>query len=221
MAIAAARRRFRRALSSAIDRREINQVIYYGLALEGNDTVLPESPLFRPEYAERWARFDLAEANRLLDEIGLDARHGWHPPHGRRPAAGTRRRDRGRGAEPDRHPAADDRQWREVGIRLFAKAEQRDVLRNRVFAGKTLMSVWYGLENALAKASTPPNELAPTSQQQLCWPKWGQYFERPGRAGEPLDDPAAAELLHLYEAWTGSTSAEGRHLAPHADDPHG
>ena len=38
--------------------------------------MLPGSPLYRPEYAEQWARFDLAEANRLLDEIGLQQRGG-------------------------------------------------------------------------------------------------------------------------------------------------
>lgn len=199
--------RFRRALSLAIDRREINQVVYYGLALEGNDTVLPESPLYRPEYAERWAGFDIAAANRLLDELGLD----------RRGSDGIRLTPDGRplelvvetaGEEPSQlailHLITDT--WREAGIRLFAKSEQREVLRNRVFAGRTLVSVWYGLENALAKPSTPPNELAPTSQQQLCWPVWGRHFESSGRAGEPIDDPAAAELLRLYEAWTGSTS---------------
>ena len=42
--------RFRRALSLAVDRHEINQVIYYGLAIEGNNTVLPDSPLYRPGY---------------------------------------------------------------------------------------------------------------------------------------------------------------------------
>ena len=39
--------RFRRALSLAIDRAQINQVLYFGLAAEGNNTVLPESPLLR------------------------------------------------------------------------------------------------------------------------------------------------------------------------------
>ena len=63
--------RFRRALSLAIDRREINQVIYYGLGLEGQNTVLPSSPLFVPELRNAWTDFDLQEANRLLDEIGL------------------------------------------------------------------------------------------------------------------------------------------------------
>jgi peptide/nickel transport system substrate-binding protein len=199
--------RFRRALSLAIDRHEINQVIYYGLALEGNDTVLPESPLFRPEYAETWARFDIAEANRLLDEVGL-GRRGGNPirllPDGRPLEVVVETA----GEEPTQiailQLTADT--WREAGLRLFPKAEQRDVLRNRVFAGQSTIAAWYGLDNALATPSTPPNELAPTSQQQLCWPKWGQYVETSGRAGESIDDVTAAQLLNLYLSWTWTTS---------------
>jgi peptide/nickel transport system substrate-binding protein len=63
--------RFRRALSLAIDRSLVNQVLYFGLAIESNNTVLPQSPLFRQAYRERWARYDRKEASRLLDEIGL------------------------------------------------------------------------------------------------------------------------------------------------------
>ncbi|MCB1456755.1 MAG: hypothetical protein KDJ51_11320, partial [Nitratireductor sp.] len=39
--------RFRRALSLAIDRDEINEVIYFGLATPSANTVMPESPLFK------------------------------------------------------------------------------------------------------------------------------------------------------------------------------
>ena len=39
--------RFRRALSLAVDRHEINQAIYFGLAIEGQNTLLPQSPLYR------------------------------------------------------------------------------------------------------------------------------------------------------------------------------
>ena len=67
--------RFRRALSLAVDRDEINQVIYFGLVNPSNNTVLPESPLFRPEYQTKWAEFDLDKANALLDELGLDKRN--------------------------------------------------------------------------------------------------------------------------------------------------
>ena len=47
--------RFRRALSLAVNRHEINQVIYFGLAIEGQNTVLPQSPLYDPEYRSAWA----------------------------------------------------------------------------------------------------------------------------------------------------------------------
>ena len=198
--------RFRRALSLAINRHEINQAIYYRLAKEGNDTVLPKSPLFEEKYAQTWAGFDLAQANRLLDDLGLRARDG----------AGTRLMANGRplvlvvetaGEDPNQLAILQliTDSWREVGVHLIAKAEQRDVLRSRIFAGKAVMAAWFGLENALATPMTPPGELAPTSQQQLCWPKWGQYFESSGRAGEPPEDAAAAELLELYQAWVGST----------------
>src|SRR3546814_1660710 len=64
-----------------------------------------------------------------------------------------------------------------------------------------MMSVWTGLENGLADAETIPNELAPTSQYGLQWPKWGQWYETRGQAGEPIDHPVARELFDLFETW--------------------
>jgi peptide/nickel transport system substrate-binding protein len=100
--------------------------------------------------------------------------------------------------------------WREVGIKLFPKPSQREVLRNRVFSGEALMSVWSGIENGLAGPDVSPEELAPTTQQQLQWPKFGQYFETSGKAGEAPDIPEVAELLKLNSAWRGASSREER-----------
>ena len=198
--------RFRRALSLAIDRHEINEVVYYGLALPGNDTVLPESPLYEPFYADAFAAYDLAAANRLLDEIGLTRRGG-----------GIRKLADGRPLNIVAETAGEDptqvailqmirNSWQEAGIRLLIKPEQRELMRNRVFVGQTILSVWTGLENALPTAVLSPQELAPTSQQQLCWPKWGQYYESNGRSGEPVDLAPAQELLELNQGW--ATTAE-------------
>jgi len=66
--------RFRRALSLAVDRDEINQTIYFGLAQPGNNTVLPDSTLFKPEFATAWASYDIRKANALLDKMGLTKR---------------------------------------------------------------------------------------------------------------------------------------------------
>lgn len=203
--------RFRRALSLAINRHEINQVIYFGLALEGNNTVLPRSPLYDEDYRTRWAQFDLAAANRLLDEIGLT----------RRNSRGVRLLADGRPMEIIVETAGESSEqtdvlelihdsWLKAGIKLYIKPSQREVLRNRIFAGSTLVSVWSGLENGLATADLSPAELAPTSQQQLQWPKWGQYLETRGAAGEPPDMTEASRLLELNQAWRQASTTPAR-----------
>jgi len=201
--------RFRRALSLATNRRELNQVIYFGLGVEGHNTVLPGSPLFDP--ALREARFDIKEANRLLDEIGLKQRDG----------RGVRLLPNGKPLEIVVETAGEDSEqidalqlihdtWFDAGIKLFIKPSQREYFRNRVFSGQSVMTVWGGIENALPTPSTNPWELTPVSQQQLQWPRWGQYVETGGKSGDEIDDPAAQELSRLNEEWRLSSSESDR-----------
>ena len=81
--------------------------------------------------------------------------------------------------------------WRELGIRLFTRPMQLTLFRRRVFAGETLMSLDKGIENGLATADMSPWEFAPTAQHQLEWPKWGQFMETNGTAGERPDMPGS------------------------------
>lgn len=203
--------RFRRALSLGVNRHEINQAIYYGLAVPGQNTVLPKSPLYKPEYRNAWARFDLKEANRLLDELGLKKRN----------AEGIRLLPDGRPMMIVVETAGESTEqtdvlelvrdsWRAIGIKLFTKPSQREVFRNRVFAGETLMAIDKGVENGLATPAMPPLEFAPSSQLQLMWPKWGQYIETKGRSGEPIGDPAAKRLRELLERWFAVDGSDDR-----------
>lgn len=202
--------RFRRALSLAVNREEINQTIFYGFALPAGNTVLPDSPLYKAERDLRWAQFDLAQANALLDEIGLE-----------RGGDGIRRLPDGRPLEIIVETAGESteqtdvlelitRTWLKAGIKLFSKPLQREVMRNRVFAGQTQMAIWFGLENGLATDLMSPAELAPTSQQQLQWPRWGQYRETKGQAGTAIDMEKPKKLFELYENWRVARSEEQR-----------
>ena len=208
--------RFRRALSLAIDRHEINQVIYFGLAIEGNNTVLPGSPLFRESYQTGWAALDLAAANRLLDEIGLTRRNG----------RGLRLLPDGRPMEIIVETAGEDSEqsdvlelvhdtWRKIGIKLYTRPSQREVFRNRIFAGETLVSIWSGHENGLPTSATIPEEFAPTSQQQFQWPKWGQHYQTKGRLGEAPDIAEARALLRLNRAWVEAANPAEREAIWH------
>ena len=202
--------RFRRALSLAIDRSLINQVLYFGLAMESNNTVLAESPLFKSEYRTAWARYDKKAARALLDELGL-----------KKGADGMRKLPDGRPLEIIVESAGESTEqtdileliretWREVGIKIFVKQTQRDSFRKRVFSGETMMAVWSGLENAIPSEDMSPDDLAPISQQQLQWPKFGQHNETQGKLGVAPDIPEAIELLQLYAAWRNAPTGEER-----------
>ena len=203
--------RFRHALSLAIHRHEINQVVYFGLVQESNNTVLEEDVFYKPEYKTAWIEYDLKHANQLLDELGL-----------------TERDDRGVRLLPDGRPleiliqtAGESTEqtdvlelisdsWLQAGIKLYSIPSTREVFRNRIFSGDAMMSIWSGLENALPTAENSPGELAPTSKYQYQWPKWGAYYESSGKSGEAPDLPAAQQLVDLHRQWMQAYTHEER-----------
>jgi len=202
---------FRRALSMAIDRGDINQAIYFGLGTEGNNTVIEGSPFYKEDYRTRWATLDLDRAGKLLDGLGLN----------RRDDQGIRLLPDGRPLDIIVETAGEDSEqtdilelikedWLKIGVKMFIKPLQRENLRNRIFAGETQMSVWSGLEDAVPTADWSPEELAPTSQQQLQWSSWGNYYETSGKGGEKPDMDIANKLLKLNSDWRTADTAEGR-----------
>lgn len=206
--------RVRRALSLAINRKAINKALYFKLGKPGAMAVLEQSPFFDPEHRKAWAKFDPEMANRLLDEAGLSERDG----------NGIRRLPDGRPLELIIETAGERQEvenalqiitddWRDVGVKLVMRPLDRDILRNRVFAGTTMASVWFGWDNGLPQPYTSPAYLAPTDQAFLSWPKWGQFHQTRGHAGEAPDLPEAQRLMELSQAWDRAASDEERSAA--------
>lgn len=198
--------RFRRALSVGINRHEINQVVYYGLALESGNTILPSSPLYSPELSSAWTQYDPKLANQLLNDMALTARND----------NGIRLLPDGRPMEIVVHTAGESTEqtdvlelindhWQAIGIKLHSRPSQREVFRNRIFSGEALMSVWEGLDNALPTPQMTPRELCPSMQEQYQWSQWGKYYET--GQGNPPDLPKLLELAELHKAWV---NADGR-----------
>lgn len=202
--------RFRRALSMGIDREEVNDVLFFGLATEGNNTAQSQSQFYTDDLRTRWATLNIEKANSLLDEIGLSTRN----------EDGIRLLPDGEplsiiietAGEATEHTDVLELirdSWREIGIALYIKPSQRAVFRNRIFAGETLISVWFGFENGVPTPLTSPAPLATTSQQSYQWPKWGQYNETKGQSGEAPDVPEAIRLNELNAQWQNAkTEAE-------------
>ncbi|MDF1777260.1 MAG: ABC transporter substrate-binding protein [Rhizobiaceae bacterium] len=198
---------FRRALSLGLDRHELNEQLFFGLAKEGGDTVLDVSPLFKEKYVKNWTQHDAAAANNMLDEMGLQKRDRY----------GTRLLPDGRPMELIVESAGESTEqtdaleliryhWGELGIKVFTRSLQRDIHRRRFLTGQTMMTISKGMNIGLATPESNPEELAPVSSAQPNWPVWGQYTETGGKAGEAPSLPSAQRLLELYQSWRQSTN---------------
>ena len=216
--------RVRRALSLAIDRDTINKALYFKLAKPGSMTVLPSSPFYDPAFQAAWADYDIAQANALLDEVGLTER----APNGLRLLPDGRPMELVVETAGERQEVENALQiitdnWLEIGVKLVMRPLDRDILRNRVYSGASMASVWFGWDNGLPQPYTSPEYLAPRHQDFLAWPKWGQYYQTGGEAGEAPDEPAAIRLMDLSHDWEKATTEDQKSaiwremLAIHAD----
>ncbi len=199
--------RFRRAVSLLINREEINKALFFGLAQESANTVLPESPLYREAYARAYAQFDPDEANRLLDEMGLVTKRfsrQRHLPDGR--AMDIIIETAGESTlETDVLELMTDH-FRRCGIRIFTRSTQREVFRKRAIGGEIMMAVWFGLDNGVPTAEISPEALAPSADDQYQWPVWGLHYQSAMTKGEPPDMPIVMELVDLLKQWRHATN---------------
>lgn len=203
--------RFRRALSVSIDRHMINRALYFGLAVESSMTALPTSPFYDPDNRAAWAQFDIALANELLDEMGLDKRRA----DGIRLLADGRPlqlvvETSGERQEVENALSIVTDTWRDIGVKLIIRPLERDILRNRVNAGTTMAAIWFGWDNGIPQPYTSPAYLAPRKQEFFAWPKWGQYYQTGGEAGEKPDMLQPSKLLYLALAWDQASTDQQR-----------
>ena len=205
--------RYRRALSVAINRNDINKVIFFGLAKESGNTALPESPLYDAANAR-----DVDAVTTRRWPTACSTRSGWRSATARACACC---RD-GRRLEFTVETAGESTEETDildlikqdliaVGIKIYPRSTQRDVFRRRIIAGQTIMSAWSGMDNALVASDMEPDALAPTSSSQFNWPRWGQFLETRrarGRGARHAGGAGAGEAC--YKAWRVSATREQR-----------
>jgi peptide/nickel transport system substrate-binding protein len=206
--------RFRRALSLAIDRDELNQVVFLGLAKPSNNTIMERSELFRPEYATKWANHDPWLADQLLDEIGLTERdpQGIRLLPDGRPATIVVEYASEETEDIDTLELVADH-WKNVGIEMLVKPQTRDNLRRRTFLGEAIMTAFEGVVTTVPTADTSPREFAPTTRGAVQWSRWGMFVESNGRQGEKCDMAEACRLLDDVKAWETTTDPAERRKA--------
>ena len=204
--------RFRRAMSLAINRDEINDIVYFGRGVPRQLTVVPSSRYFEPEFATAWAQFDLLQAGALFDEMGLIDRDG----------NGMRERLDGEPLEITLEYMIGETpkeitlelvtaHWREVGVSVNLKQVSGPLQNIRAKAGLMDMTIWHADRNADILFPIEPYWYVPTNggweqSQWSAWTRW--YFTDGGRGEEP---PAQIkELLRWWEQLRRATDEAER-----------
>lgn len=200
--------RFRRALSLGIDRDRIRREVFLGHGRAAQASAPAYLDYFRDEFETSFAAYDPAEANRLLDEMGLRRRDadGW------RLCADGSRPEFLMAFFPVTPPAADGayaiaRDWEKLGLRIPV----HDLPTGREWGqlqvtNRIVFSIW---EMVGGDPLIPYHEGGLSDSTPLWW-KW---YETGGAEGvEPL--PAAKRLYACREIIkTSSDPAERTRMA--------
>ena len=188
--------RFRQALSLAINREEINQLVFDGQGQPRQATVVELSPLYKPEYAAAYADYDPERANQLLDEIGLTQRD----------SDGFRLRPDGNTLSllldsPGEKTATIDsielvvEYWGDIGIKAASNHTERSAYRARRNANETQINVW---EMGFMMYPSNPVFLIPSAPGSDFGPDLGTWYASGGAEGQEPPEPIK-EALRVYD----------------------
>jgi peptide/nickel transport system substrate-binding protein len=191
--------RFRRALSLAINRDEINDVIYFGRAVPRQMTVLPDSKYFKEEFATAYAEYDPDQANALLDEMGLewDANHEYRlRPDGEPLKIFWDYYESETPKGPITELVRDH--WKAVGVEINVKSISRQLLSERIRANEEPLSLWHGDNVTDILFPMERKWFVPAVKDSMAWcPLWAQWYETNGEQGEEPPD----EIKQIFEWW--------------------
>jgi len=210
-------RRFRQALSLAIDRDAIVKAEYNGQVKPGQVEPGPQSPFHSPELAQAFAQHDPARANQLLDELGLTKRD----VDGMRtfPDGSTMTLYLNFSAFTGLGPApfvTDD--WAHVGVRAVARELQRAFFYIKRDGADFDFMVWTSESDHFPLLQ--PSQFVPPDLESYFAVNWGRWFlnggfwnpdavkNLPNAQGPPKGHPMYRAYEVFMAAQQATTQAE-------------
>jgi peptide/nickel transport system substrate-binding protein len=200
---------FRRALSLAIDREELNQIFWLGIG-EPRTIVPSDDNPYNPgkEYGTLWATHDPDQANAMLDKLGLT----------KKDSDGFRLRTDGKGRltvevlvfAASGMPYTQicelvHTHWQAIGIDLQVSEVERSLGEARILSNEHQMMAWVG--DGVDHLFSFPNTVLPMSNGALSGPQWGLWNATNGEKGVK-PDPWMVKVMDNYKRAFGMKQDE-------------
>ena len=200
---------FRRALSLAIDRDQINETFFLGIGTPGSGAPAEANKYSPgPEWRQKWSTFEQKQANELLDKAGLTQKDG----------EGYRMRTDGKGrlsveittlggqfVQYTRISEMVREHWKKIGIDLIVQERERTLAIRRAAGNETQLIAWSndGTDTLFMDSGW----IIPINGNSWWSPEYGKWYASNGSAGrEP--PPPMKKVMELAKAAYGMQDAE-------------
>lgn len=205
-------KRFRVALSVAMDRDEINRVVFQGMYIPSQPAP-PDGPPYygeRPEF-KQYTEYDPQLANQLLDAMGLvwnDAHTVRLRPDGKPLQLILSARDNWVQTVPISEMYK--QYWAEIGVEITIKPAGSSFWKQQLSASEHELSIdsinMGGFRPILAGDR---NQVVPINTSWFMAPAWSTYMVTDGEQG--VEPPADVKRLYeLHQAFLGEADYESR-----------
>lgn len=196
---------FRQALSVAIDRETINELIFSGLAEARQASPVTGSPNYDAALEKHWAEYDPKKANALLDKSGLNKRDGDGfrlRPDGKRVQIVVEMQH-ANGPKTMEIVAAN---YKDIGIELLPRIIDRtqwDANRDN----NSFQMQWYPFDRLSVVAADPRIMMGNDSyaNQYYLW------YSTKGKSG--IEPPADHPIRNVFNNWDKASKALNREQA--------
>lgn len=196
--------RFRQALSLAIDREAIVDLVHFGVTSPRQPAPFADTPFYSAEAENAFLAYDPDEANRLLDELGLTERNsdGIRLRSDGEPLRLAIQGPEGRQARLDASELV-AQYWQDVGIQATTNVVSRELHQERRLARDFDVWLWSGPAGTTVGVLTRPGNYVPSyTGSDTAWAHgFAEWVQSGGEEGE--QPPAEVQqAIDLYRQVT-------------------
>jgi peptide/nickel transport system substrate-binding protein len=188
--------RFRQALSLAINREEINKILFFGLGVPMQAAIPPGSAYYDKAWAQAYAQYDPGRAKILLDAIGLKVgKYGFRIGPDGKPIELIVSFTTYPGNANMSTMELIKSYWEKMGIKTIIKQVDRSLYTTQCNSGDIEIGVW--VMDRMSNVAISAGRLLGTWTDGPWAPLYARWYWTKGQEGE---EPTG-DIKKIYDLW--------------------